>query len=275
MKVHHLNCGTMHAMGGLLPAQQPTGYTGIRLVCHCLLLELPDRLVLIDSGIGLHAMAAPDLLGPLFLKYSRPALDPAESALQQMTALGFAPKDVRDIVLTHLHHDHVSGTADFPWARLHIGADEFAAATQPPTQIEAGRYQPKFWDAATAIDTYPATGEAWHGFPAAHPLRIPSSDLALIALPGHSRGHCGVAINLGTHWLLHAGDAYFHHDTVDPHKGHAPAAHANIERSVQILGAERLANQQRLLALARTHSPTITLFCAHDAEEFERLQQSR
>jgi len=33
-------------------------------------------------------------------------------------------------------------------------------------------------------------------------------DVLLIPLPGHSRGHCGVAVKTGEGWLLHCGDAY-------------------------------------------------------------------
>lgn len=42
MRVHHLNCGTMH------PRFVPDG-----LVCHVLLLETAAGLVLVDSGLRL------------------------------------------------------------------------------------------------------------------------------------------------------------------------------------------------------------------------------
>jgi hypothetical protein len=40
MKVHHLNCGTMYPLG-----------SGV-LVCHVLLVETDNGLVMIDSGFG-------------------------------------------------------------------------------------------------------------------------------------------------------------------------------------------------------------------------------
>ena len=33
-------------------------------------------------------------------------------------------------------------------------------------------------------------------------------------LVGHSRGHTGIAIHGDEGWLLHCGDAYFHHGEV-------------------------------------------------------------
>ncbi len=47
MKVHHLNCGTMH------PAKGP------ECVCHVLLLETDNGLVLVDSGFGVDDCADP------------------------------------------------------------------------------------------------------------------------------------------------------------------------------------------------------------------------
>ena len=33
----------------------------------------------------------------------------------------------------------------------------------------------------------------------------------MIPLPGHTLGHCGIAVRTKDRWLLHAGDAYFFH----------------------------------------------------------------
>ena len=50
MKVHHLNCGTMH------PPRSP------HCVCHVLLLETDNGLVLVDSGFGIDDCAATDVI---------------------------------------------------------------------------------------------------------------------------------------------------------------------------------------------------------------------
>jgi len=48
MKIHHLNCGTMR------PVKTPEG-----LVCHVLLVETDNGLVLVDTGPGLRDAAEP------------------------------------------------------------------------------------------------------------------------------------------------------------------------------------------------------------------------
>ena len=44
-RVHHLNCGTMRPLGRQLSAVMPRD-----LVAHCLLVERPDGLTLVDTG---------------------------------------------------------------------------------------------------------------------------------------------------------------------------------------------------------------------------------
>ena len=95
MTVHHLNCATMHPFGSrgdrLLPA---------RLVAHCLLVERPQGLLLVDTGFGTADLADPARLGRPFRALVGPALDPAEPAVAQLGSLGFAAADVTDVVLT-------------------------------------------------------------------------------------------------------------------------------------------------------------------------------
>ena len=48
--------------------------------------------------------------------------------MRQIQRLGFDPRDVRDIVLTHLDFDHAGGLCDFPEARVHLLGAELAGA---------------------------------------------------------------------------------------------------------------------------------------------------
>ena len=89
-------------------------------------------------------------------------------------------------------------------------------------------------------------------------------DVLLIPLAGHSRGHCGVAVRTSDGWLLHCGDAYFHHAEVAPAGGRTPAALKLFESLVNVDRRRRIANQNRLRDLARTHAEEIRLICSHD-----------
>ncbi|MGI5128842.1 MBL fold metallo-hydrolase [Pseudonocardia sp. CA-107938] len=252
MKVHHLNCGTMRPPGAAV-------------VCHVLLIETDDGLVLVDSGYGLADLADPGkrLGGTRHLM--RPALDPAETAVRQVEQLGFTAADVRHILLTHLDADHAGGIADFPDAQVHTTAAEWTAARNPATAIERARYRPVVWAHGPRVVTHEPQGEAWRGFPAARPLDEVAPGIAMIALPGHTRGHAAYAVELDDRTVLHAGDAFYHHSIVDG-QGRQPALLTVMERLVAHDFAQVQDNHARLAELHRDPTTGVTVVSAHDPD---------
>ncbi len=86
-------------------------------------LKGPDgRTALVDAGFY-----RPQLLRKNVAEFTRP-----DRAIER---LGIKPEDVTDIVVTHMHWDHVDGVDLFPKARVWIQKDEYAyytgAAWQP------------------------------------------------------------------------------------------------------------------------------------------------
>ena len=79
---------------------------------------------------------------------------------------------------------------------------------------------------------------------------LPDVDVLMVPLPGHSRGHVGVAVNTGSGWLLHCGDAYFHRSEVTG-EGAMPAGLKLFERSIQVQPRQRENTRERLAALHR------------------------
>ena len=113
-------------------------------------------------------------------------------------------------------------------------------------------------------------GENWFGCSGLKPLPGISEDIFLVALVGQTRGHTGLAVRTDSGWLLHCGDAYFHHGLFED-TPQLPAGIALFERLVQTDPRARRWNHERLRELNRRHSNEVTLFCAHDPVEFERL----
>jgi hypothetical protein len=72
-------------------------------------------------------------------------------------------------------------------------------------------------------------------------------------------------------WLLQAGDAYFHHGEMEMDHPHCPLGLRLYQWMMEKNRPARLENQTRLRSLACSHGHEITLTCAHDPEEFERL----
>lgn len=245
--IHHLNCGTL---------QVPSYPT---VVCHCLLLQQDDGLVLIDTGIGLK-----DVLDP-FARLGQPLIDMAgfqfnetDTAVRRIEALGLSPENVRHIVLTHGDPDHAGGLADFPNAQVHIAEEELA-------HMMSGhwRYRPTQFAHAPTWKTYGPSTRQWFGFEA-RPVDIGfRSDVLLIPLFGHTLGHCGVAVQQGDKWLLHVGDAYYLRAelTTDDHPVSAVAAQRADD------DAQRCISLESLRRLIRDHGESVELVGYHDLTE--------
>lgn len=262
MRVHHLNCGTMR------PLATPGG-----LVCHVLLVETENVLALIDSGLGLRDAEAPgQRFGPSRL-FLRPAFAPAEAAINQIRELGFDSHDVQHIVLTHFDADHTGGLDDFPWARVHLTNAEGFAARHPRTLTERGRYRPiQRAHGPLLVEHDPAAGESWRGFPGAVELTDIAPGIVLINLPGHSRGHAAIAVDAGDHWILHAGDSFYHHGQLDG-TDTAPRVLTAMERLMSTDWPRVQANHQRLSELWAAADPDLRLINSHDPYLLDRVAE--
>jgi glyoxylase-like metal-dependent hydrolase (beta-lactamase superfamily II) len=173
---------------------------------------------------------------------------------------------VRHVVLTHLDLDHAGGIADFPRAKVHVMLQEHEAAMLTTRNRERLRYRAAHWAHWPDFELYRTRGERWFGFDAVGALRGLPPEILLVPLPGHTRGHAGVAVKDGGGWWLHAGDAYFHRDTLDGRR--PPPLLRVIERVNAMDLATYRANQARLAELARDGGARI--FCAHDPVELAR-----
>ena len=278
LRVHHLNCGTCCPLGGALFDGAAHGPHG-RLVCHCLLIETDQGLVLVDTGFGTRDVDHPrPRLSSFFLNLNNIQLRRWETAAAQVSALGFRPGDVRHIVLTHLDFDHAGGIEDFPDATVHVMTREKEAADERDGGIFVGsrRYRPCQWDETRNWQLHAAgSGEQWFGFDCVRDLPGLPPEILLVPLAGHTWGHAGVAVDTGQDWLLHAGDAYFYHGEIGgPKRTCTPGLDA-YQRLMEVHAAARRANQQRLRALAANEAALVRIFCAHDAVEFDLLASDR
>jgi len=105
---------------------------------RCLLIETGNRKVLIDTGMG-------DKQGAKFFSYYYPnGEETLESSLKKN---GFNFDDITDVILTHLHFDHVGGAVKynekreliptFPNATYHVSQSQWELATNPNRREKA------------------------------------------------------------------------------------------------------------------------------------------
>ena len=271
MRVHHLDCASLCPLSARLINGTGGWLSPGRMVCHCLLIETERGLVLVDTGIGLDDIAHPkERLGAGFAAITRPTRDPDVAAIRQIERLGFSASDVRHIVVTHLDLDHAGGLPDFPKATVHVFGREHDAAMARKTLRERERYRTTQWAHEPAWQIHRTAGESWFGFEAVQAIADVPPEVLLVPLHGHTRGHCGVAVRTSDRWLLHSGDAYFHHAEVEGDVAECPRGLRAFETVMAMDDVLRRNNQRRLRALAQAHSRDVRLICAHDPNEFDR-----
>ncbi len=269
MRIHHLNCGTLCPNGARTVNGSGGWLEPARIVCHCLLIEGNDGLVLVDTGFGVEDTRKPRQLGAAFA-LMRPRAEIGETAIKQIEALGFKAEDVKQIVTTHLDPDHSGGLPDFPLAEVHVFADELDAAMNPSLR-DKPRYRRVHWKHNPQWIRHQVEGDEWFGFDGVRILPDLGAEMLMVPLVGHTLGHTGIAVKTGEGWMLHCGDAYFHHDEIATPPSCPPGLRffQNLNNADR---KQRLANQERLRELVTRHGEEVQLLCSHDPHELDLAQ---
>ena len=261
MRVTELNCGTGRPPGCRLLRVMPR-----EMICRVLLVEADDELLLVDTGLGREDVRCPRKR----LGWARRSLGlrlrEEETAHARLRHLGLNPDAVGHIVLTHLDLDHVGGLADFPEAQVHILGVEAAAAAKRATIGERFRYRPAQLADQSRWKLYDeADVEPWCDVAAIKVQTSRSLDVRLVLLPGHTRGHCGVAIDLGDVWLLHVGDSYYSHLELDPASASWPLN--TFRRLVHVDPRAAARTLDALRSLRVRCADRVRMVCSHDPTE--------
>ncbi len=265
MSVLFRTSGTMQAPAFVL-RRGGGGLGAVRMPATIAVVERPDGLVLVDAGWSRSQCAWPERdpgrAKTLFLGLD---VKPEDAIASQLLSLGYSPGDVKHIVATHLHIDHIGGAADFPKATVHCAETEWAAAWR------RGRpsYDPRALDLPT-VQRWSFTGPAALGFGASHDL-FGDGTVLLLDARGHTEGSTAVAVKLaGEGWMVHAGDAAMFADDVRDDASKPPSLYM---RALSWSIPAQRETYARLDAAEREHGAR--LVPAHDWDVYNALPHTR
>jgi glyoxylase-like metal-dependent hydrolase (beta-lactamase superfamily II) len=175
------------------------------LPVNVFLVEHSQGLCLFDTGQTARA-AEPGYFPRLypFFRLSRFELTPEDEVAAQLPRLGYRVEDVRWIVLSHLHTDHVGGLRAFRDAEVLVSRREWDDAQGLGGRLRG--YLPQYWPAGIDARLVDFTGPAVGPFPASHDI-VGDNSLMLVPSPGHTRGHMSLLVREGSQFFLFGGDA--------------------------------------------------------------------
>ena len=179
-----------------------------RLPILAWLIEHPEGLVVVDTGET--ARVAERGYFPPWHPYFRLGLrewvDPEEEIGPQIRRLGFAPDDVRRVVVSHFHTDHAGGLRQF--RRSEIVASRAAYEFSRGVLGRVRGFLPQHWpDPFTPTLVEPGP-RPFGPFAQSTPLTA-AGDVHLLPTPGHTPGHLSVALEDGDTVFLFAADASY------------------------------------------------------------------
>ena len=168
--------------------------------------------ILIDTGYTPESLTVPGRSRILrtYSRVLRPQLNSPEQPAAVLSRFGLTPEDVRFVIVTHFHADHVSGLRQFPNAQFVANADAFTAVTASSNaqNMRHGVFPEllphDFSQRMIDLNSQPIIDPP--GLPDGRDL-FGDGSLIAIDLPGHAQGHFGVLIQTDVGPLLYAVDA--------------------------------------------------------------------
>lgn len=179
--------------------------------------------MLFDTGYDPAFLTATQPIPERFYRWLTPvSLDPGEYLTVQLAAHGIVPADVRHVILSHFHADHMAGTHNFTNAAIHCARAGLDAA------CSGGRFAAVRHGVLRAL--IPADIGTRARFFEDAPRIALSRDLApfemgadilgdgsviAVELPGHCPGHWGLVVRdaaAGDHFMV--GDAAWSSDAI-------------------------------------------------------------
>lgn len=141
--VHVLSTGSgeqhkEHRFGSRLPKTwwALTSRSWMEIPINVFVLEHRNGVVLFDAGLDPTIVSDPDYvvstIGRFFMnRVFRFHIGPDDSVAKQLPPLGYAAADVRKVIVSHLHFDHIGCINEVPQAELLVSRDEWRQLSEP------------------------------------------------------------------------------------------------------------------------------------------------
>lgn len=168
------------------------------------LVEHPSGLCLFDAGQT--ARATQRGYFPRWHPFFRLAqfeLTAEDEIVARLHSIEIEPREVRWVVLSHLHTDHIGGLEPFRHSEVVVSRAEWTRAQGIGGRLRG--YLPQYWPSGLEPTLLDLDVGGFGPFPGAHDL-AGDQTLLVVATPGHTPGHVGLLVGASGGAVLLSGD---------------------------------------------------------------------
>ncbi len=172
---------------------------------HTWLIEHPEGYILIDTGENSQVndkdyFSCDTINGTVYRTILKFDIDKERELPHLLSKINIKPDNIRWVVLTHLHLDHVDGIRFFPNAEFVVAKNEYL--------INSPGHVPcllPLWFAPRQVTFSPANNLGFNGSYAL----TQAKDVIIVPTPGHTYGHQSVILRTNEQSIFFAGDTTF------------------------------------------------------------------